>query len=194
MSLKTPRALKAAVLGALAVLLAAQTALPPGAEARARASLEDKVKTAFLYKFTKYIQWPGGEPAEDFRIAVLGESGIAEPLRELARETPAEGRKIRTELLGSVEDIGRCHILFISASERARLPEILKKTEGRNILTVGESRGLAERGVVLNFVVVDGRLRFEINRRAADRAGLQISSELLKLAILVEGGADNVQP
>ena len=186
--------MRAAIAGTLAVLLTAQALLPAAAEARARASLEDKVKTAFLYKFTKYIQWPGGEPAEEFKIAVLGESGIAEPLQELARETPAEGRKIRTELLGSVEDIDRCHILFISASEKARLPEILKKTEGRNVLTVGESQGLAARGVVLNFVVVDGRLRFEINRRAAARAGVQISSELLKLAILVEGEGENVQP
>jgi len=177
-----------------ALLTLAVVQFPSAANSEAAgASLEYKVKTAFLYKFAKYVQWPDSGGAEDFKIAVLGDSPITGPLKELALK-PADGRKIKVQRLRSAEEIGDCHILFISAAERDRLGEVLKKVEGRNILTVGDSKGLAALGVAVNFVVVEGRLRFEINRRAADRAGLQISSELLKLAILVEEEAKDVQP
>ena len=155
--------------------------------------LEDKVKSAFLYKFSKYVQWPDLDASQDFKIAVLGDSPLL-PLLEEISGRPTDGKKIRVEHLRGVEEIGSCQILFIPAGEKERIDGILKKVAGRSILTVGESKGLAARGVAVNFVVVEGRLRFEINRRAAARAGLQISSELLKLAILVEGGPDNVQP
>ncbi|MFA5140813.1 MAG: YfiR family protein [Elusimicrobiota bacterium] len=166
------------------MLLALQS-IPCGS-AEEGPSLEDKVKTAFLYKFTKYIRWPEGGPADDFRIAVIGESGILGPLRELARERLADGRKIRVERLRNVDEIGPCHILFIASTERERLREILKKAEPKGVLTVGDGKGFAAEGVVVNFVIVDGRVRFEISRRAAGRSGLEISSQLLKLAILVK--------
>ncbi len=182
----------AAVSAALGMALL----LPALAGAAGGPSLQDKVKTAFIYKFTKYVHWPGGEPAEEFRIAVIGDSSIVGPLRELAKAPPAEGRRIKLQLAGSADEIGSCHILVIAASERSRLREILKKIEGKSVLSVGEVAGMAARGAVLDFVLVDGRLRFQINRRAAERAGLQISSELLKLAILVEEqeGARDVEP
>lgn len=190
------RQITAAAWGAAIALLLAQS--PCGAERSGTKStaLEDKVKTAFLYKFTNYIRWPQSPPEEEFRIAVLGDSGILPHLRELARQKTAGGRKIKVELLRSADEIGPCRILFIAATEKERLREILKKIEGRNILTVGDSAGLALRGVAVNFLIVEGRVRFEINRGAAARAGLEISSELLKLAILVEeaAGAKNVQP
>ncbi len=180
----------AAVLAAL--LLAAPASLPARNGAGA---LAEKVKTAFLYKFSKYVQWPDAGSGE-FRIAVVGDSPVTGYLQELAKERAAEDRKIKVELLHGAEEIRACHILFIAATEKTRLPEILKRAEGKNILTVADSKGLAARGVAINFVVVGGRLRFEINRRAAEGAGLQISSELLKLAILVDGekGAEDVRP
>lgn len=188
-----PGRLAAAVFAALAaLLLAAPRPAPAGNGAGA---LADKVKTAFIYKFTKYVQWPAAGN-EEFRIAVIGDTAIAGHLQELAKERAADPRKIKVEQLRGPEEINDCHILFIAGSEKSRLPEILKRAEGRNILTVADSKGLAARGVAINFVVIDGRLRFEINRRAAERSGLQISSELLKLAILVEGEKepDDVRP
>ncbi|HNW45034.1 MAG TPA: YfiR family protein [Elusimicrobiales bacterium] len=178
--------LKAGACGIFLTLLAAPLPCRAAAGTGESAALEDKVKTAFLYKFTKYVQWPEAGQDEDFQIAVIGDSGLIAPLRELAREKLSNGGKIKVERWRSPEDIGPCRILFIAASERERLGEILKKTEGKNILTVGDSKGLAALGVAINFVVVDGKVRFEINRRAAAQAGVEISSQLLKLAILVE--------
>ncbi|OGS55553.1 MAG: hypothetical protein A3J79_09965 [Elusimicrobia bacterium RIFOXYB2_FULL_62_6] len=189
----TRHRIKAGLCGATLALLAAFPLCRAGE--KKSPALEDKVKTAFIYKFTHYIQWPETPAAENFTIAVIGDSGITAHLRELARQKTANGRTILVEQLKSTGTVGPCQILFVAAKEKERLPEIIKITEGKNTLIVGDSAGLALRGAAVNFVVVDGRLRFEINRGAAARAGLEISSELLKLAILVEeGGAKDVRP
>lgn len=170
---------------AAALLLAAGPA--PAARAAPAPTLEDNVKTAFIYKFTRYVQWPA--PAgEEFRIAVIGDSGVLAPLKALAADKLADGARIRVDQLRSPEEIRNCRVLFIPAGEAGRLPAILKAA-GKGVLTVGDGPDFAARGVIINFVVTGGKLRFQINRHAAAAAGLEISSQLLKLAILVDEGA-----
>jgi hypothetical protein len=185
-----------AVVASALILLFVHALRPLHADARDGGGLGDEVKTAYLYKFSKYVQWPESGSKDYFTIAVIGDSGIIAPLRELAREKTADGRKIRVERVRDVDAIEPCHILFIAATERERLPEILKKVEGMNILTVGDGEGFAAGGVAVNFVVMESRLRFEINRRAAGHAGLGISSELLKLAVPLkaQGGTPDGPP
>jgi hypothetical protein len=184
--MRTRTGTKAGKWGAWLALLLFPPLVAIDARARNSGSLEDEVKTAFLYKFSNYIQWPESGPREEFKIAVLGDSGIIGPLRGLAQEKTANGRKIKVERLRDVVDIPSCQILFIAATEKERLPEILKKLEGKSILTVGDTGGFAAQGVAVNFVVQENRLHFQINRSAAGRAGLGISSELLKLAVPIE--------
>lgn len=173
----------------LAACLLTAFAGPARAGQERDATLEDNVKTAFIYKFTRYVEWPAAPAGEDFVIGVLGDSGVLAPLRELAREKLVNGARIKVERLSGPGEIGRCRVLFVSRSEAGRLEEIVKAVGQRRVLTVGEGPGFASRGLAINFVIDDGKLRFEINRKAAARAGLEISSQLLKLAILVEEGA-----
>ncbi len=84
-------------------------------------------------------------------------------------------------------ELKSCRILYISSSESSRLGEILKNIEGQPVLTIGNTRGYAKRGVDINLFKQDGRLRFEINHDAVLKSGLTLSSELLALGILVEG-------
>jgi len=161
-------------------------ALAPEARALEGVSLEDKVRTAFLYNFTKYVRWPGGESEGDFRIAVVGRTGVVAALEELAESKQVDGRKIKVAPLESVDALGPAHILFIACSEKERLREILRKIKGKSILTVGGCAGMARQGAAINFVIRDGKMRFEINRLAVERARLEMNSQLLKLAILVE--------
>ncbi|MDD5628197.1 MAG: YfiR family protein [Elusimicrobia bacterium] len=179
MSRGTPRrlALSLAVLAAL---------LGRGAQAAEKISLEDKVRTAFLYNFTKYVRWPDSGAGGDFRISVIGRSGVGAALEELSRSKQVDGRRIRVAVLDSAQDLGPAHILFIACSERERLREILRKARGKPILTVGGCAKMAEQGAAVNFVILEGKMRFEINRSAVERAKLEMNSELLKLAILVE--------
>ena len=83
------------------------------------------------------------------------------------------------------EESGGCHLLFISRSQTERLPEILRRVQGRSVLTVGDSEGSARRGTVISFLIEDETVQFEVNLQAAERAGIKISSRLLRVARIV---------
>jgi len=83
----------------------------------------------------------------------------------------------------SATEVTNCHILFISSSEKARLPQILKHLNGSSVLTVGEMPGFTETGGMINFVLEGTKMRFQINKDAANNAGLKISAKLLNVAL-----------
>ena len=149
-------------------------------------SLEDKTKAAFIYNFTKYIQWPD-DTLKTFSIDIIGDSKILFPLREIEKKKKVDNRKIKIGHYHDISDLDTCHILFISKSEENKLPEILDSIGTRKILTIGDTEGFAEKGVAINFKIVKGKIRFEINSDVLDDLKLQVSSQLLKLAIFVEG-------
>ncbi len=151
-------------------------------------SLEDKLKAVFIYNFTKYIQWANNDTSGTFKIGVIGDSEIIIPLKEIGEKELVNNKKIEIKHCQNIWDIKDCNILFISASEKNQLQDILNKVEYENILTVSDSSGFAYEGVAINFVIVEGKLKFEINSNAINKAGLQVSSHLLKLAILIENG------
>ena len=95
-------------------------------------------------------------------------------------------KKVIARRFSRIEDTVGCHILFIGSSEKNRLGEILLALKGQNVLTVGDTPGFAERGAMINFRIEDSKVRFEINVDAAERAGLSVSSNLLKLATIVK--------
>ena len=147
---------------------------------------EYKLKAVFIYHFTKYFQWSYSDTSGTFEIAIIGDSNIIDPLKEIAEKKLVKGRRIKIKHFQAVEDINKCHILFISASEINQLDKILQRVKKENILTISDSNGFANKGVAINFVLVKEKIKFEINSRALEHAGLQASSQLQKLAILVE--------
>ena len=147
---------------------------------------EYDIKATFIYHFTKYIKWIDSDSTENFKIAILGDNDIITPLEKIAKMRTVNNRKIIIKQSENMQDIDPCHILFISASKKNELNTILKNIGHKNILTIGDSEGFARKGVAINFVIIDGKIKFEINNRALERAGLQVSSQLQKLAILVE--------
>jgi hypothetical protein len=148
---------------------------------------EDEFKAAYIYHFTKYIQWQDVESSETFVIAVIGDSEIITPLREIEKKRMVNSKKIKIVHFQDITDITDCHILFISSLDMEQLSEILEKVKGKNILTISDSTGFASKGVAINFVIIDNKVKFEINSSAYKQAGLKMSSQLLKLAILIEG-------
>ncbi len=149
-------------------------------------SLEDKIKAVCIYNFTKYIEWVDDDTTDSFEIGIIGDSDIIFLLQEIAKKELVDNRKIEVIHFQDINDINNCHILFISASENNSLSDILQKVKDNNILTVSDSMGFAQEGVGINFIIVDKKIKFEINNSAIDQAGLHVSSQLLKLAILVE--------
>lgn len=169
-------------------VLAALSAAPlPGRAQADRTSLENDIKAVFLYNFTRYLQWPRDDGAEPFTIVVLGESGIMGPLREIAKKKTVGDKPIVVRQSFSFEDIGRPRILFIADSVALGIARVLEKTKGTDTLTVGETEGLGSRGVAINFVIREETVKFEMNERVLREAGIRAGSQLLKLAILVNG-------
>ncbi len=156
-------------------------------QARAQFS-EYAVKAAFLVNFVQFVKWPPAalpNDGEPLVMGVLGDDPFDGVLDEAVKSTSIGGRKLIVRRSRRIEDLKGCQIVFVSKSEDARLGGILASLQGTSVLTVGETEQFAQNGGVINFTRQGDQVRFEINPSAAQRAQLEISSKLLKLARLV---------
>ena len=159
----------------------------PAFPAQAPQADEEGVKAAFLYNFTKFVEWPASafEERGSLRLCVLGEDPFGKSLRAVVEGEQVQGRPITLLRIDSLDNPGSCHILFLGRSEAERLPAVLAAVRGAPVLTVSETPGSLDKGAGINFVLRDGKVRFEINQTAVEGHGLKMSSKLLRLAIRV---------
>lgn len=152
---------------------------------------EYQVKAVFLFNFSQFVSWPPQAfPATQtpLVIGVLGEDPFGTDLDEVVRGETANGRPLSVQRYRSAQDIGECHILFVSRSEHKQLGEVLAALKSRNILTVSDDDDFTRRGGMVRFVNDRNRIRLHINLGAAEAAGLTISSKLLRPAQIVRTG------
>ncbi len=147
----------------------------------------ESVKAAFLYRFLEYVEWPdGARPDGPLTIAVLGDESLAEELHRNVRGRLAHGREIRAHSVSSVQEGLDAQVLFVSEHWKKKLPAVAEAHARDPVLIVTEGEGALDRGSVINFLVVDGNVRFEISLSAAEQRGLKLSSRLLSVALRVE--------
>ena len=150
---------------------------------------EYKIRVAFVYNFTKFIIWPESSSVpgntNEFIVAVLGDVPHMPFLQEFVGKNRIMGKRVVIKQFFLPEEIGPCHLLFIPTSQERKIKNILERIRGKPVLTIGDTDGYAKQGVIINFYIEKNRIKFEINVEAAERAGLRISSELLKLARIV---------
>lgn len=147
---------------------------------------EYNLKAAFIYNFTRYIEWKPTSDQNEFIIGVIGSSPINDPLAEIVKTETVDSKKIVIKQFSKPADITFCHILFIPQNSNFALDDILTKTTGKGMLIISEKNGYAELGTAINFVIVNRKLKFEANVKAINAAGLTASSQLLKLAIIIK--------
>ncbi|MGH9572127.1 MAG: YfiR family protein [Candidatus Acidiferrales bacterium] len=147
------------------------------------------VEAVYLFQFGKFVQWPTAPASnEPFDICVMGRDPFAQTLdNTIAGETIGTS-PLKDERINATDDAKRCRILFISSSEDAHLDEILNRLGKSPVLTVSDVPGFLARGGMIQFVVQENRVRFDINVGTAKRVGLAVSSQLLKVAAAVRGG------
>lgn len=147
--------------------------------------LEYRVKAAYLYNFTKFVDWPATafEGSDAFTICVAETNPFGPVLAATLSGDTAAGRRLVARVLRDAR--AKCHVLFIPASVRAT--PYLRGVRGAPVLTVGESPDFLEQGGIIRFVRQNGKIRFAISQDAAARSQLTISSRLLKLAIVPAG-------
>ena len=146
---------------------------------------EYPVKAAFIFNFAKFVEWPPDAfkgPEDPIAICVLGQDPFGSALEDVVRNKTVTTRAFVVRDVSNAQQASKCHIVFVSASERKRCRSFLGELKGRNILTVGEAEDFIENGGIINFKLKDARVRIEIDAGAAERAKLRISSKLLSLA------------
>jgi hypothetical protein len=149
---------------------------------------EYDVKAAFLRNFATFAEWPATafpQPDSPFVIGVLGEDPFGPILDQIMNGEHIGKRPVLVRRCKRLDDARSCQLLFISASEAARLDEILRRLDGLPVLTVGDTPDFAEKGGQIGFVTTTS-VRFNINQQAVRNAGLAISSKILHLAQLVQ--------
>lgn len=158
------------------------------AAAEVRPPTEYQVKAAFLYNFTKFVEWPdaafSGSTAP-LNICIMGKNPFSTYLDDLQDKT-VRGRQISIRMNPASEKLDRCHILFISASEKNQLSYIIQRLENASVLTVADMEGFTAAGGMINLVLKDNKVTFDVNLKTARFAGLKVSSQLLKLAHKVQ--------
>jgi hypothetical protein len=152
-----------------------------------QASREYDLKAVFLFNFVTFVDWPANATPDKspFVIGVLGEDPFGSALDEVIAGEKIRGAPLQARRCRTLEEARQCQILFISSSEAAKLPEILKDLRGRPVLTVADVPRFLEAGGIIAFST-GARLQLQVNPAAAQRAGLTISSKLLRVAKVVE--------
>jgi len=186
----TRRPSKVAARVWLALALVAGWGAWQAATADSASYTEYQVKAAFLFNLVKFTEWPDtGLEDEDapITIGIVGEDPFGEIIDETVRDERVDGHPIRVHRARRPSELVSCHVVFVPASERGRVDEILDVFEGRSVLTVGETEGFAERGGIVNFKVVRRKVRMEVNLAEARHNRLKLSSRLLKLCDVICG-------
>jgi hypothetical protein len=161
--------------------------VPRNLHAQAPKPTEYEVEAAYLSNFGRFVEWPAraGTATDSFHVCVLGQDPFG-PLLDAALKGETIGNApMAAKRISGPEEAGGCRILFVSSSKDSQLNAILAALRTSNILTVADMPGFTRRGGMIQFVLEGNRVRFEINLAAAQRAGLTLSSELLKVAVAI---------
>lgn len=146
---------------------------------------EDQLKAAFLFNFTRFIDWPAAgfkTAASPIVIGVLAEPRFVVEIESAVKGRQVNGRGFVVRHLKNLENVRDVHLLFLGGEESSRFEGMKDLPKGAPILTVGESEAFARQGGIITLRLEGDKLRFDINLESADQAGLKMSSQLLKLA------------
>ncbi|WP_374243337.1 YfiR family protein [Zoogloea sp.] len=161
----------------------------PAARAAPEIAEENALKAAFIYNFAKFSEWPDEHWNRSPRLRVCvtgGDSDLIQAVAALETKPPVRGKPLEVRLLARVDEGRECHILVIAGRSGAQ--PLLQPIGSAPVLTVGEADGFAGAGGIIGLYMDGDRLRFEANPDAAQRAGLRLSSQILRLARLVRDG------
>lgn len=171
----------------LCVLLCLALGVADAGAAAPPAYPADAVKAAFLYRFTGFVDWPAPHDGP-FTIAVLDAPAVADALAKLLPNQTVGGRPAYVRAIARVDEVGDAQVVFVGPGPESRLRDVARSLASRPVLVVADQPDALAAGAVLNFVVVERRVRFEVSLASAARNGLVLRSGLLSVAQRVEKG------
>jgi hypothetical protein len=138
-----------------------------------------------LYNFIKYVQWPNETEPGDFVVGVLGDEKIFNTLKGWYDGKPKGTKKYVIKLLGSADEAGECQVVYVGKAKSKDFDNIKNTVAGKSVLTITDGNGLGQKGSCINFKVVDGKLKFELNQAVVTAASLKVSGQLTSMAIVL---------
>ncbi len=158
-----------------------------GMQTAPRGDTNARIKSVFIYNFTRYIEWPETARGGNFIINVFGSNtALVAELNNMAKTKTVGTQKIEIRNTTSLDAVGSSHILFVCGDNTTPFSEILNKVKGKNVLIVTEKPGFARQGSAINFVIVQNKQKFELNKNNAEKYNLKVSTTLVQLGIPVE--------
>jgi hypothetical protein len=151
-------------------LIHAQTSIP-------------KAQSLFIYNFTRLIEWPQAAKTGDFVVGVFGNAPIAQEIGATLTGKKIGAQNVKIINYGSAGEIGQCHILVLPFGKSNEIGGVLSKIGNQGTLIVSEKKGMIENGAIINFIIDGNSLKFELNKEAASKRGLIISTALEKMAV-----------
>lgn len=142
---------------------------------------EGQIKATYVYNIAKFTVWPKNK---DIDFCLIGKGPVDKDLWLLDGKD-VHGRILRLKRITNPQEAKECDMLFIHPSERERTKEIVETVKGHLVLTLGDTEGFGEKGVMINFFRDGNKVRMEINLNAIEESRLRISSRLLRLGVLV---------
>jgi len=154
--------------------------------APAQSTPEYQAKVILMDKLTRFVDWPpSAAPRDAFVLAVLGRTPFGDDLDAYFSSRALKDHAVVITYPSRVADLGECDLLFVCASEKPRLGAILERLKGRPVLTVADTEGFAQAGVMVGLVRVGSKVTFEVNLAAAREAGFRMAPGFLQLAKIV---------
>jgi hypothetical protein len=145
------------------------------------------VEAVYLYNFAKFVRWPANVQQQTLDICIAGRREYTDTLTRIVAGEKIGGRPLATRTVLKPEDEAGCDILFLGATDKAHFDSLLAAAAGKPVLTVSDTPGFLERGGMIQFQTIGNRVRFSVDLRPVARSGLELSSELLKVAVSVSG-------
>ncbi len=141
----------------------------------------EKLKTLFIYNFSKYIQWPAESSSGNFEIGIVGETPLFTELQKMAKTRKVGNQQIVVNQYSTIDEVENKHIVYVSMGSSTLLPALVQKANGFPMLIISEKGGLVSQGACINFLFESGKLTYEISKSNIESHLLKVSSQLLTL-------------
>ncbi len=147
---------------------------------------DEKFKALFMYNFTKYLEWPASKQSGNFVIGVFGASPIISELTIIAEKKKVGAQQIVIKKINDPLELSNCHIVYLPENRSSKADEVINTCKGKSVVFISDKPGMCKTHSDINYVKVNGKQNFEINKKRIEAEGVNVNSALLALGILVD--------
>jgi YfiR/HmsC-like len=144
-----------------------------------------ELHAGMVYNFIKYIQWPNETEGGDFVVGVMGDENLFELLKTRYDGKPKGSKKYVIRKLTAAGEAADCQVVYLGKAKSKEFENVKNNTTGKPVLTITDGNGLGQKGSCINFKVIEGKLKFELNQATVGSSNLKVSSQLSSMAIVI---------